>query len=83
MHFFKWKKLDIRVAEKDGGYGLQFGDGKSGEMNSYLKDWYEVRKALDEAMPVLTDEERKKKILEYNMFEWNFPKESKKKEMTE
>lgn len=76
------EKLDIRVVEKDGCYCLQFGDGKLGGMNSYLKDWYEVRKALDEAMPILTDEERKKKILEYNMFEWNFPGEKKEKGMT-
>lgn len=77
------EKLDIRVIEKDGCYCLQFGYGKSGEMNSYLKDWHEIRKALDEAMPILTDEERKKKNLEYNMFEWNFPKESREKGMTE
>lgn len=76
------EKLDIRVAEKDGGYCLQLGDGRTGDMNSYLREWYEVRKALDEAMPNLTNEERRKKILEYNMFEWNFPEESKEQETT-
>ena len=75
------EKLDIRVTEKDGGYCLQFGDGRTGDMNSYLREWYEARKALEEAIPNMTNEERRKKILEYNMFEWNFPEESK--EMTE
>lgn len=77
------EKLDIRVAEKDGGYCLQFGNGRTGDMNNYLKEWYEARKALDEAMPILADEERRKKILEYNMFEWNFPEKSKEKETAE
>ena len=77
------EKLDIKIVEKDSCYCLQFGDGKFGRMNNYLKDWYEARKALEEAMPNLTNEERRKKILEYNMFEWNFPEESKEKEMTE
>jgi len=72
------EKLDIRVAEKDGGYCLQFSDDRTGDMNSYLREWYESRKALDEAMPNLTDEERRGKILEYNMFEWNFPGKKEK-----
>ena len=29
------EKLDIRVVEKDGCYCLQFGDGRTGDMNSY------------------------------------------------
>lgn len=77
------EKLDIRVVEKDSGYCLQFGDGRTGDMNSYLREWYEARKELEEAMPNLTNEGCRKKILEYNMFEWNFPEESKEKETTE
>lgn len=77
------KKLDIKIVEKDSGYCLQFGDGRTGDMNSYLRAWYEARKELEEAMPNLTNEECRKKILEYNMFEWNFPKKSREKEMAE
>ena len=44
---------------------------------------YEARKALEEAMQNLTNEERREKILEYNMFEWNFPGKNKEKETTE
>lgn len=67
------EKLDIRVIEKDSCYCLQFGDGRTGDINSYLREWHEARKELDEAMPNLTNEERRKKILEYNMFKWTFP----------
>ncbi len=65
--------LDMRIVKKDGCYCLQFGDGRTGGMNGYLSKWYEVRKELDDAMPNLTDEERKKKIFDYNMFEWTYP----------
>lgn len=77
------EKQDLRIVKKDGCYCLQFGDGRTGDMNSYLREWYEARKELEEAMPNLTNEECRKKILEYNMFEWNFPKKSREKEMAE
>ena len=67
------EKQDLRIVKKDGSYCLQFGDGKFGGMNNYLKAWYEVRNELNEAMPNLTDEERKKKVFDYNMFEWTYP----------
>lgn len=67
------EKLDLKIVYKDGCYCLQFGDGKFDGMNNYLRRWYEVRRELDEAMPNLTDEERKKKIFDYNMFEWTYP----------
>ena len=66
-------KLDMKIVKKDGCYCLQFGDGKFDGINSYLSKWYEVRQELDEALPNLTDEERKKKIFDYNMFEWTYP----------
>ena len=67
------EKLDLKIVQKDGCYCLQFGDGKFGGMNSYLSKWYEIRQKLDEAMPNLTDEERKKMVFDYNMFEWTYP----------
>lgn len=67
------EKFDMRVVKKDGGYCLQFGDGKTGRMNGYLQEWHDVRKALDYTTPNLTEEERKKKVLDYNMFRWTFP----------
>lgn len=67
------EKLDLKIVKKDGCYCLQFGDGQFDGMNSYLSKWYEVRQELDEAMPNLNDEERKKKVFDYNMFEWTYP----------
>lgn len=67
------EKLDMKIVKKDDCYCLQFGDGKIDGMNRYLSKWYEVRQALDEAMPDLTDEERRKKVFDYNMFEWTYP----------
>ncbi|MBR3241352.1 MAG: helix-turn-helix transcriptional regulator [Parasporobacterium sp.] len=67
------EKLGLKIMEKDGYLCLQFGDGRMDGMNYYLRDWYKVRKELDEAMPNLSDEERKKKIFDYNMFEWTYP----------
>ena len=67
------EKLGMKIVKKDGCYCLQFGDGKFDGMNSYLSKWYEIRQELDESMPNLTDEERKKKIFDYNMFEWTYP----------
>lgn len=67
------EKFGLRILKKDGCYCLQFDDGQLDRMNSYLKQWYEVRHALDEAMPNLTDDERRKKVFDYNMFEWTYP----------
>lgn len=67
------EKLDMKIMMKDGCYCLQFGDGKHSGMNNYLRKWYEVRKELEDALPNLTDEERKKKVFDYNMFEWTYP----------
>ena len=72
MNRYLSKWYEVRRA-LDGCYCLQFGDGRFDGMNRYLSKWYEVRRALDEAMPDLTDEERKKKIFDYNMFEWTYP----------
>ncbi len=66
-------RLNLKVVNVDGKYYLQFGDGKTDEMNRYLEKWYEVRWELEETLPDLTDEERKKKVFDYNMFEWTYP----------
>lgn len=63
----------MKIVKRDGCYCLQFGDGKTGGMNTDLKEWYRVRQALDEELPNLTDEERKKRYFDYNMFEWTYP----------
>ena len=59
------EKLDMKIVKKEGCFCLQFGDGRSDGMNSYLSKWYEIRQALDEALPNLSDDERKKKMNEH------------------
>ena len=67
------EKLGLKIVKREGCYCLQFEDGKFDGMNTYLSRWYEVRQELEEALPNLTDEERKRKIFDYNMFEWTYP----------
>ena len=43
-------------------------------MNKNLKAWYERRKQMEADILNATSEEEKKKIIhEYHMWEWNFP----------
>lgn len=67
------EKMGLKIVKKDGCFCLQFGEGKLDGLNYYLRDWYEARQKLDDALPKLTDEERKKKVFDYNMFEWTYP----------
>ncbi len=66
-------KLDMKIVKKDGCYYLQFGDGRIGGMNDYLSDWFQAKERLEENWRELSDEERKKRIFDYNMFEWTYP----------
>lgn len=74
MLFELEEKYDLKVEQIDGRYCLKFGDGKYNEMSGRLKEWYEVRKELEDALPKLSEEERTKKIFDYNMFEWTYPR---------
>lgn len=77
------ENFDLAIVKKEGCYCLQFGNGLNGGMNDYLKAWYEVSTELKETLPDLTDDERRKKVFDYNMFEWTYPsgiaKNAKKK----
>ena len=67
------EKYNLKIVEKDGYYCLQFSGEKYSGMNRHLRKWYEIRKELDESLPNLTDEERRKKNFDYNMFKWTYP----------
>ena len=67
------EKYNLKIVEKDGYYCLQFSGEKYSGMNRHLREWYEIRKELDESLPNLTDEERRKKNFDYNMFKWTYP----------
>lgn len=77
--FFEMETLyDLRIKEVDGQMCICFGesqfDTRVSTMNRNLKAWSERRKKMEEDILNATSEEEKKKIIhEYHMWEWNFP----------
>lgn len=77
--FFEMETLyDLRLKEVDGQMCICFGESqddiKVSTMNKNLKEWYERRKQMEADILNATSEEEKKKIIhEYHMWEWNFP----------
>lgn len=77
--FFEMETLyDLRLKEVDGQICICFGESQNdmrvGSMNKNLKLWYERRKKLEDSIMSADSEEEKKRILhEYHMWEWNFP----------
>ena len=78
--FFEMETLyDLRLKEVDGQMCICFGESQNdinvSTMNKNLKAWYERRKQMEADILNATSEEEKKKIIhEYHMWEWNFPK---------
>lgn len=77
--FFEMETLyDLRLKEIDGQMCICFGESqhdiKVSTMNKNLKTWFERRTKLEEDIMNASSEEEKKKIIhEYHMWEWNFP----------
>lgn len=77
--FFEMETLyDLRLKEVDGQMCICFGESQNdinvSTMNKNLKAWYERRKQMEADILNATSEEEKKKIIhEYHMWEWNFP----------
>ena len=77
--FFEMETLyDLRLKEVDGQMCICFGEGQNdinvSTMNKNLKAWYDRRKQMEADILNATSEEEKKKIIhEYHMWEWNFP----------
>ena len=78
--FFEMETLyDLRLKEDDKGQiYIRFGESKNdinvSTLNKYLKAWYDRRKKMEADILDATSEEEKKKIIhEYHMWEWNFP----------
>ena len=78
--FFEMETLyDLRLKEVDGQMCICFGESQNdinvNTMNKNLKTWYERRKQMEADILNATSEEEKKKIIhEYHMWEWNFSK---------
>ena len=77
--FFEMETLyDLRLKEVDGQMCICFGENQNdinvSTMNKNLKAWHERRKQMETDVLNATSEEEKKKIIhEYHMWEWNFP----------
>lgn len=77
--FFEMETLyDLRLKEVDGQMCICFGESQLdihvSTMNSNLKAWSERRQKMEADILNATSEEEKKKIVhEYHMWEWNFP----------
>lgn len=73
--FFEMEGHYELEVKKDGEkYLLQFGNGVTGTMNEYLKEWYEERETVRTRMENATEEERAFILKEYHEWEKTFPK---------
>ena len=74
--FFEMEKYyDLNVSRVDGLVILTFGDGISGSMNDYLREWErECRQIEIEMEDASSDKERESIKNNYNMWKWTFPK---------
>ena len=73
--FFEMEELfDLNLEFINGRYALTFGDGKSGTLNNYLKEWNNVRTQFAaDLQKVTSDNEREAITNEYNEWKWTFP----------
>lgn len=77
--FFEMETLyDLRLKIVDGQVCICFGESQNdmrvSSMNKNLMLWFERRKKLEEEIfNADTDEEKKRILHEYHMWEWNFP----------
>lgn len=73
--FFEMEDLYELEVKKDGSkYSIQFGNGFTGTMNDYLKEWYDERETIKTRLEVASDEEKKAILAEYHDWERTFPK---------
>lgn len=73
--FFEMEELYELEVKKDGAkYSLQFGNGFTGTMNEYLKEWYKERETVRIRMENATEEEKAAILKEYHEWEKTFPK---------
>lgn len=72
--FFEMEELYELEVKKDGAkYLLQFGNGFTGTMNDYLKEWYDERETVRIRMENASEEEKEAILKEYHEWEKTFP----------
>ncbi len=74
--FFEMEKHhDLKLKHEDGKLSLSFGDGISGTLNDYLREWDREQRVTEMRLQDADSEEERKKVLhEYDMWEWTFPR---------
>lgn len=73
--FFEMEELyELGVVNVEGKYLLQFGNGITGTVNDYLKEWYDVRETVRIRMENAAEEEKEAILREYHNWEKTFPK---------
>ena len=73
--FFEMEDLyELEVKKNGGKYSIQFGNGFTGTMNDYLKEWYDERETIKTRLEVASEEEKKTILAEYHDWERTFPK---------
>lgn len=73
--FFEMEELYELEVKKDGAkYSIQFGNGFTGTMNDYLKEWYDERETIKTRLEIASDEEKEVILAEYHDWERTFPR---------
>lgn len=73
--FFEMEDLYDLEVKKDGAkYSIQFGNGFTGTMNDYLREWYDERETIKTRLEIASDEEKEVILAEYHDWERTFPK---------
>ena len=71
---FEMEELyDLRLKE-DGAICLQFGDGRSGSINEYLRRWCEEKEKYESGIEMAAKAEAEELKRDYCLWKWNFPK---------
>ena len=73
--FFEMEEFyDLKIKKDGTKYSLQFGDGSTGTMNEYLKEWYKIYSQIQLELEVASSDEEKAEIIKfYNNWQWTFP----------
>lgn len=73
--FFEMEDLyELEVKKEGAKYSIQFGNGFTGTMNDYLKEWYDERETIKTRLEIATPEEKDDILAEYHNWERTFPK---------
>ena len=65
---------EVVVNKDDVKYSIQFGNGFTGTMNEYLKEWYDEREVIKTRLENASEDEKPIILKEYNEWKNTFPR---------